>query len=84
MSTFGMDPTSRRGRGRVIAGVWRGKVTRVAPGAVYVQIPRFARSKEFGPIEALETATPLAAEDRVLCAFIEGNPDLPVVLGRLP
>lgn len=82
------------------AGVWRGRVTRVVDGLVYVTVPRLSPGRQYGPAIvaqgpwSVHTGTanghthppliPLAPGDRVLVGFIEGNPDDLVVLARVP
>lgn len=64
-------------------GVVTGVVTRVDDqGRPYLEVPRVAPGFEFGPV--LSAAGELAAGDRVVAGFIEGLPDAPVILARVP
>lgn len=68
---------------RTNTGVVTGVVTRVDDqGRPYLEVDRVARGFEFGPV--LSAAGELVAGDRVVAGFLEGLPDTPVILSRVP
>lgn len=65
------------------AGVHQGVITRVDGVDLYLEIPRLSPGLEYGPVLACEVATPWAAGQQVLAAFLEGRRDEPAVVCRL-
>ncbi len=65
------------------SGVYRGEVTRVVNGAVYLTVPNLARGREFGPAEGLPGVV-LAQGNHVLVGLLEGRPDDVAILRQLP
>lgn len=58
-------------------------VTRASGGQVYVTVQDIGGDQELGPYEQAETATPLAAGDRVIAGQLGRVPEQLVILGRL-
>jgi microcystin-dependent protein len=68
-----------------VAGVYRGRITRVTDGRVWVEVPRLVRYAELGPLPVVVDAgagRDLATGDGVLLGLVEGRPDDLIVLGR--
>lgn len=68
---------------RTNTGVVVGVVTRLdGTGRPFVEVDRVARGFEFGPL--LSAAGALEVGDRVVVGFLEGLPDSPIIIGRVP
>lgn len=69
----------------MVSGIFRGRVERVVSDGVFVLVTKLGDTHSFGPCEAVEfpVAAPLAPGHRVIVALLEGDPNRPVVIGRL-
>lgn len=64
------------------AGVWRGTVSRVTDGQVWLTVPRLVARGEIGPVVSAVDPANLDAGVRVIVGLVEGRPDDLAILGR--
>jgi hypothetical protein len=63
--------------------IWTGRVLRIVGRSVFVLVEEIDRTRELGPLEAVDLPAPALAEgDRVLVA--DKRPAGMVIIGRLP
>lgn len=63
------------------SGTTLGVITRLAADGVYLELPRAAAGYEYGP--APSAAGEVLVGDTVVVAFLDDNPDTPVVMARV-
>lgn len=63
------------------AALWRGTVSRITGGYVYVTIPRLSGKDEHGPLEPLYGVT-VAVGTPVLVGLVEDDPNRAVLIRR--
>jgi len=66
----------------VAAGVWRGTVSRITGGQVWLTVPRLIARGEVGPVISAVDPANLEAGVRVIVGLVEGRPDDLAILGR--